>query len=88
MLRGVRAALRLREGEASAVMVAYDLLELEAREGQDIRREPLQDRRKRLERLLRQPKGKAAQKIASALCSAKQSLERARRCSAKPAAWA
>jgi bifunctional non-homologous end joining protein LigD len=57
-------ALRSREGEAGALLIAYDLLEID---GQDIRREPLQDRRKRLARLLRPPKGKAAQAIASGI---------------------
>jgi bifunctional non-homologous end joining protein LigD len=57
-------ALRSREGQASAVMVTYDLLELA---GEDIRREPLQDRRKRLARLLARPKGKAAQAVASGI---------------------
>jgi len=57
-------ALRSREGQANAVLVAYDLLEID---GQDIRREPLQDRRKRLVRLLSKPKGKTAQTIASGI---------------------
>jgi bifunctional non-homologous end joining protein LigD len=47
------AALRLIAGQANAILIAYDLLELDE---QDIRREPLRDRRKGLERLLRQPK--------------------------------
>ena len=46
------------------MLVAYDLLEID---GQDIRREPLQDRRTRLARLLRAPRGKAAQNIASGI---------------------
>ena len=58
------AALRSSAGQANAILIAYDVLELQ---GQDIRREPLQDRRKRLERLLRLPKGKAAQNVASGL---------------------
>ena len=45
-------------------MIAYDLLEVD---GRDIRREPAQDRRKLLQRLLRKPKGKAAQNVASGL---------------------
>jgi ATP-dependent DNA ligase len=56
------AALRSGAGQANAILVAYDLLEFD---GQDIRREPLQERRKRLERLLRRSKGKAAQTVAS-----------------------
>jgi bifunctional non-homologous end joining protein LigD len=54
------AALRTSAGQANAILVAYDLLELD---GQHVRREPLQDRRKQLERLLRQPK--TAQTVAS-----------------------
>jgi hypothetical protein len=57
-------ALRGREGQANAVLVAYDLLEVE---GSDTRREPLQKRRERLAKLLRNPKGKAAQIIASGI---------------------
>jgi bifunctional non-homologous end joining protein LigD len=57
-------ALRSRDGEADALMVAYDLLEID---GQDMRREPLQERRKRLARLLRLPRAKAAQAIASGI---------------------
>ena len=53
------AGLRTSAGQTNDILIAYDLLEVD---GQDIRRSPLQDRRKRLERLLRQPKGKAAQK--------------------------
>jgi bifunctional non-homologous end joining protein LigD len=57
-------ALRSREGERGALLIAYDLLELD---GQDIRREPLQERRKRLARLLRPTRGKVAQTIASGI---------------------
>jgi bifunctional non-homologous end joining protein LigD len=57
-------ALRSRDGERHAMLIAYDLLEID---GQDIRREPLQERRNRLERLLRPPRGKAAQTIASGI---------------------
>jgi bifunctional non-homologous end joining protein LigD len=66
LLKGARAfgALRSREGERNAVLIGYDVLELD---GQDRRREPLQERRKRLARLLRPPRGKAAQEIASAV---------------------
>src|SRR4051794_28121725 len=52
------AALRSSAGKANAILVAYDLLEAD---GQDIRREPLQGRRKQLEAVLRKGKGKAAQ---------------------------
>ena len=58
------AALRTSGGQSNAILIIYDLLELD---GQDIRREPLQDRRNRLERLLRQPKGEAAQNVASGI---------------------
>jgi bifunctional non-homologous end joining protein LigD len=57
-------ALRSRNGEKRAVLVAYDLLELD---GQDIRRKPLQDRKRDLARLLRPAKGKGAQRIASGI---------------------
>ena len=56
--------MRTSAGQANAILIAYDLLEVD---GQDIRREPLQDRRKRLERLLREPKQKAAQTVGSGL---------------------
>jgi bifunctional non-homologous end joining protein LigD len=55
-------ALRSTDGQANAVMIAYDLLEID---GQDIRREPLQKRRARLAKLLSKPRGKAAQAVAS-----------------------
>jgi bifunctional non-homologous end joining protein LigD len=42
--------LRSREGQASAILVAYDVLELD---GEDVRPEPLEARRNRLARLLR-----------------------------------
>jgi bifunctional non-homologous end joining protein LigD len=42
-------ALRSREGQAGAILVAYDLMEAN---GQDIRPEPLEERRKRLAKLL------------------------------------
>jgi len=38
-------ALRSREGQAEAILVAYDLMEAN---GQDIRPEPLEERRNRL----------------------------------------
>src|SRR5881392_4206627 len=41
--------LRSRQGQADAVLVAYDVMELD---GQDIRPEPLEERRKRLSKLL------------------------------------
>ena len=42
-------ALRSREGQAGAILVAYDLMEAN---GQDIRPEPVEERRKRLAKLL------------------------------------
>jgi bifunctional non-homologous end joining protein LigD len=42
-------ALRSRQGQAVAIMVAYDIIEAD---GQDLRTEPLQERRKRLTKLL------------------------------------
>ena len=42
-------ALRSRQGQAEAILVAYDLMEAD---GQDVRAEPLEERRKRLSKLL------------------------------------
>src|SRR3954463_12103217 len=42
-------ALRSRQGQAEAILVAYDVMEVD---GQDMRPEPLEERRKRLARLL------------------------------------
>ena len=42
-------ALRSRQGQAEAILVAYDLMEAD---GQDVRPEPLEERRKRLAKLL------------------------------------
>ena len=42
-------ALRSRQGQAEAILVAYDIMEAD---GQDLRPEPLEERRKRLARLL------------------------------------
>jgi bifunctional non-homologous end joining protein LigD len=42
-------ALRSRQGQAAAILVAYDLMELD---GQDMRHEALEERRKRLSKLL------------------------------------
>ena len=42
-------ALRSRHGQAEAILVAYDIMEVD---GQDIRPEPLEERRKRLAKLL------------------------------------
>ena len=42
-------ALRSRQGQAEAILVAYDIMEAN---GQDIRPEPLEERRKRLSKLL------------------------------------
>jgi bifunctional non-homologous end joining protein LigD len=42
-------ALRSRQGQAEAILVAYDVMEVD---GQDIRPEPLEERRKRLAKLL------------------------------------
>src|SRR4051794_9402360 len=41
--------LRSRQGQAEAILVAYDIMEMD---GQDVRPEPLEERRKRLARLL------------------------------------
>ena len=38
-------ALRLRQGQAEAMLVAYDIMEVD---GRDVRPEPLEERRKRL----------------------------------------
>jgi bifunctional non-homologous end joining protein LigD len=37
-------ALRSRQGQAAAILVAYDIMEVD---GQDVRPEPLEERRKR-----------------------------------------
>ena len=42
-------ALRSRQGQAEAILVAYDIMEAD---GQDVRAEPLRERRKRLAKLL------------------------------------
>ena len=42
-------ALRSRQGQAEAILVAYDVMEVD---GQDVRPEPLEERRKRLSKLL------------------------------------
>jgi bifunctional non-homologous end joining protein LigD len=42
-------ALRSRQGQAEAILAAYDLMEAN---GQDVRPEPLEERRKRLAKLL------------------------------------
>jgi ATP-dependent DNA ligase len=42
-------ALRSRQGQAEAILVAYDIMEVN---GQDVRPEPLEERRKRLSKLL------------------------------------
>ena len=42
-------ALRSRQGQAEAILVAYDIIEAD---GQDVRSEPLEERRKRLAKLL------------------------------------
>ena len=41
--------LRSRQGQAEAILVAYDIMEAD---GQDLRPEPLEERRKRLAKLL------------------------------------
>jgi bifunctional non-homologous end joining protein LigD len=41
--------LRSRQGQAEAILVAYDIMELD---GQDVRPEPLEERRKRVAKLL------------------------------------
>ena len=57
-------ALRSTEGQAAAVLVAFDVLDVD---GQDVRAEPLERRQARLRRLLRRPPGKAAQATASGI---------------------
>lgn len=57
-------ALRSSEGQAAAVLVAFDLLELD---GRDLRSEPLERRRERLQRLLKPPRSKQAQATASGI---------------------
>ena len=42
-------ALKSRHGQAEAILVAYDIMEMD---GQDVRPEPLEERRKRLSKLL------------------------------------
>jgi bifunctional non-homologous end joining protein LigD len=49
-------ALRSREGQAEAILIAYDIMEAD---GQDVRPEPLEERRKRLARLLSRSSNKA-----------------------------
>ena len=46
-------ALRSRQGQAEAILVAYDIMEAD---GQDVRPEPLEERRKRLAKLLSRSK--------------------------------
>src|SRR3954471_25005478 len=41
--------LRSRQGQAEAILIAYDIIEAD---GQDLRPEPLEERRKRLAKLL------------------------------------
>jgi|SRR4051794_40888116 bifunctional non-homologous end joining protein LigD len=41
--------LRSRQGQAEAILIAYDIMEAD---GQDVRPEPLEERRKRLAKLL------------------------------------
>jgi bifunctional non-homologous end joining protein LigD len=50
-------ALRSTEGQAAAVLVAFDVLALG---GQDVRAERLERRRARVQQLLKPPRGKAA----------------------------
>jgi bifunctional non-homologous end joining protein LigD len=57
-------ALRSSAGQARAVLAAFDLLELDA---EDLRANSLERRRMRLQRLLKTPRGKAAQAIASGI---------------------
>ncbi len=56
--------LRSREGQASAILVAYDVLEVD---GEDVRPEPLEGRRKRLARLLRAKSVKEGVQLSEAL---------------------
>jgi bifunctional non-homologous end joining protein LigD len=46
-------ALRSRQGQAEAILIAYDIMELD---GQDVRPEPLEEHRKRLAKLLSRSK--------------------------------
>jgi bifunctional non-homologous end joining protein LigD len=46
-------ALRSRQGAAEAILVAYDVMEVD---GQDVRQEALEERRRRLAKLLRASK--------------------------------
>lgn len=57
-------ALRGKDGERRAILIAFDLLELD---GEDLRREPLERRRARLARLLAPRKGAAGAAIAAGL---------------------
>jgi bifunctional non-homologous end joining protein LigD len=65
-------ALRSRHGQAEAIPVAYDIMEAD---GQDVRPEPLEERRKRLAKLLSRS-NKALRATASRL--ARQSPEMGR----------
>src|SRR4051794_23900301 len=72
--------LRSREGQAAAILVAYDLMELD---GQDMRPEALEERRKRLGKLL----SRATRRCATASSSATRSPATAAPSSAMPAGW-
>ena len=57
-------ALRSSEGQARAVMVAFDLLEID---GEDIRPLPIEERRARLARVLKPRSGRSARAIAAGI---------------------
>jgi bifunctional non-homologous end joining protein LigD len=57
-------ALRAKQGQARAILIAFDLLEVD---GEDLRREPLEARRARLKRLLKPSKGCAGAAIGAGL---------------------
>ena len=61
-------ALRSRQGQAEAILVAYDIMEVD---GQDVRPEPLEERRKRLAKLL----SRRTRRCATASNSARRSPE-------------
>ena len=73
-------ALGSRQGQAEAILVAYDIMEMD---GQDVRPEPLEERRKRLARLL----SRSNKALRDGIQRARQSLETAPPSSAMRAGW-
>jgi bifunctional non-homologous end joining protein LigD len=57
-------ALRSAEGQARAVMIAFDLLEVD---GEDIRRQPIEERRARLAAILKPRSVRVARRIADGI---------------------